>query len=88
MIWNIEVYTDMGHLMTRPEYGIPRNIHRFVFEKIKLYANCATDKELGQCRFYILKPEMEKKWTYFCDGDIVNIFYNLNEFNPDKMVFL
>ena len=86
MIYNISIYTDMGHLMTNPPYSsIPRDIYNFVMSKIKLYVDHATDKLNLGCCFYILKSGLNKKWTYYYNNDIIHLTYDLDIFDSKIM---
>lgn len=84
MIYNLTYYNDMGHLMLSP-YNIPLDIHEFVRSKFKLYIDIATDNQNLGCRFYILKPGLSKKWTYYYGPHVINLTYNLDTFDPKTM---
>ena len=89
MIYNITIYTDMGHLMTNPSYSsIPKDIYDFIFSKIKIYTCCATDKLNLGCLFHILKTGLNKRWTYYYNNDIIHITYDLDTFDPKTMKIL
>jgi len=87
MIYNLSCYNDMGHLMLSP-YNIPSEISKFIYSKFNLYLNYATDNSNLGCRFYILKPGLSKKWTYYYGPHTINLTYDLDTFNPNKMKML
>ena len=88
--YRISFYTDMGHLLTRPDYAeIPRHIYDFVSEKRKNKLIYATDNEKKWCRFYILKPGLLNEWTYNLNEDTITIDYSkLDKFDPESMIYL
>ena len=85
----ISFHNDMGHLLTTPEYSqLPRNIYNFAMEKKNNKLLNATDNMNLGCRFYILKPGLLNKWTYYLNGDSIELDYSqLDNFNPDTMHF-
>ena len=88
-IYNITLYNDMGQLLTSPEYSVlPRDISDFVYTKAKMYLNYATDTSGLGCRFYILKPELNKNWSYFYNGNTINIVYDTDTFNSNTMRYI
>ena len=70
----------MGHLEINTgghQTSLPINISKFVYSKAHIYTYTSTDDE-GLClRFYNLRPGYSKKWTYYCNGDIINLTYNI-----------
>lgn len=87
VIYNVELYTDMGNLMNTPQ-NLPKHIHDFVYNKAKQYLNYATDNDGLGCRFYILKPGVQTTWTYNYGSDTIKITYNVNTFNAKTMKML
>jgi hypothetical protein len=76
--YNIIFHNDMGHLMIHNFERIPRHITDFAYSKSQQYLFCATDKEGLGCMFYILKPNMKKRWTYIYNNDNVTITYDVD----------
>ncbi len=88
-IYIIRFYNDMGHLMTNPEYSkIPNHIYKFVHIKASMYLDNATDKSGLSCRFYILKPGFKKYWTYYYYNDTINIIFDVDLFDTNRMMIL
>lgn len=80
VIYNIELINDMGHLEIAAKghrSSLPSNISNFVYSKARIYTYTSTDDEGMNLRFYNLKPGYSKKWTYYCDGDTINLTYNI-----------
>uniref|UniRef100_A0A6C0EBQ7 Uncharacterized protein n=1 Tax=viral metagenome TaxID=1070528 RepID=A0A6C0EBQ7_9ZZZZ len=73
--------------MTRPSYeDIPRDIYDFAIEKSKNKMIYATDKSNLGARYYILRPELLKKWTYKYKNNLITIDYSkLDVFNSKSM---
>ena len=89
--YNIAVYNDMGHIETHPYTGdLPRDIAEFIMFSCltKMPYRVATDNEGIGCRFYILADGAEKNISYTYNDNIINITYDLDTFNPDKMRWL
>lgn len=78
----------MGHLMMTNFNSVPSYITDFVYSKAKLYLMNATDKKTSGARFYILKPHLEKKWTYICGIHCVTITYNVDEYDKSYMKYV
>lgn len=78
MIYNITVYNDMGHFMFFDSKikDIPDHIMDFIHSKQNLYVDTENTKE--GAHFYYLKPGLDKKFTYYCNNDVVNITYELD----------
>ena len=88
-IYNITFYNDMGNLMTNPGFNyLPKAIYDFVYSKANMYLLDATDNNGKNCRFYILKPGLSNNWTYFYNNYKINIFYNVDTFNPKTMKYI
>ena len=88
-IYNITLFNDMGHLNTIPDSSdIPKKIFDFIYLKADMYLANATDTINWGCRFYILKPGLNKNWTYYYGHDIINITYDLDTFDPTRMKML
>lgn len=90
MIYNVYVDNDMGHLIVNitSESGntlVPNDIKKFVYEKINMYVNCATDKNNSRFRFYVLKDELSENWIYYYGNNKIYMKYSLNIFNPNDM---
>ena len=87
-IYSVEVYNNMGHLQTIPDYEeLPKDISQFVYTKTENKILYARDKEGMGARFYILKPELEKSWSYMYNGHTIHIDYSkLDTFDENVMV--
>ena len=81
-IYNITLYSDMGHLLMSP---CENHIRNFVYKKSSNYIRYATDTSGLGCRFYILKPNLKTVWEYKCGLDTVIIRYNLDIYDPVTM---
>lgn len=84
-IYNIRFYNDMGHLRISKSGEIPDHINKFIYSKASMYLYNATDRTNLGCRFYILKPEFKKYWTYYHNNDIINIIYDVDLFDSNRM---
>lgn len=85
--YTVQLFNDMGHLLTEPYYGnIPNDIFDFVCTKSRNKINYATDLSNHGLRFYILKEGLQKKWTYKVGDDTITIDYTrLETFNEKSM---
>jgi len=86
MIYDITMYTDMGHLLLHPS-NLPNDVSRFVFTKPSMYVNRATGKGGKGGIYYVLQEGYEKKWRYFYKEHIINVTYELDNFNSNKMEY-
>jgi hypothetical protein len=84
-IYNITLYSDMGHLVMSP---CENHIRNFVYEKTSNYILPAIDTSGLGCRFYILKPNLKTVWEYKCGLDTVIITYNLDIYDEIIMNFI
>lgn len=96
-IYKVIVYNDMGNLtvVNADDSELPNNITSHVYTKTKSYINHATDNTKMGARFYILKPNLSKYWTFFISENnamniinIINVKFELNTFDPKKMTML
>jgi hypothetical protein len=88
--YTVQLYNDMGHLLTEPYYGtIPNDIFDFVCRKSRNKINYATDLSNLGCRYYILKEGLQTKWTYQVGDDTITIDYTrLEPFDETYMKML
>jgi len=83
--YNMGFFNDMGHLNFQS--NLPKEIEIKVYKKIyNDYIDMATDLNGIGVRYYILKPNVEKKFTYMFDSYIVEVnLEDLPYFNPETM---
>lgn len=86
-IYNVVIYTDMGHMEIKSVPELPKHLESFVIDKFNMYTWAATDTKGLGCRFYMLKKGLKKNWTYFYDNNIINIKYDLSEFDESYMKY-
>ena len=68
---------------------IPSYIDNFVTSKVKAYVKYYTDAATKRATYHVLNPDLnlQDKWTYCCDNDVVNIDYSkLYKYNSWTMV--
>ena len=83
-IYNVELYNDMGHLMTRSEDNTPSHIINFVYDKSINCLYTATGITYP-ASYFILKDGLSPTWAYSCGNDIVNVRYNVDTFDSTRM---
>jgi hypothetical protein len=90
MIYNVKIYNDMGHLSisNTNNTATPEHIKRFLYQKIKNKINYATNLEDHGCTYYILKPGLQKQWTYTFNNDVITLTYDLDDFNPKIHIYM
>lgn len=79
-VYNIGLQNDMGHVsfLDMDYYKkYPKHIQNFAWQKVDAYVESYAEltPEGFYIRLYRLKPGMQKKWTYYCGNDTVNIDY-------------
>jgi len=86
--YNMGFFNDMGHLSFAS--NLPKEIEIKVYKKIyNDYIDMATDLKDNRVRFSILKPGVEKNFTYTFDSYNIEVdLKQLPYFNPVTMKML
>jgi hypothetical protein len=86
--YTIIFYNDMGHLMIRDFFNIPKTIRDFAYEVVRNKIDYATDNNNLGCSFYILKPRLNDKWSYNYNNVQLTIDYSkLDKFDSSRMIY-
>ena len=84
--YTVYVVNDMGHLSLSDIFSLPDSVVTFALEKIKNKLLISTDNKNMGCRFYILMPGLNNRWTYLLGDKLVTIDYShLDKYNPREM---
>lgn len=86
--YTIIFYNDMGHLMIHDFDNIPETIRNFAYKLVQNKIDYATDNNNLGCRFYILKPVLNDKWSYNYNNVQINMDYSkLDKFDSSRMIY-
>jgi hypothetical protein len=83
--YEVEVYSEMGHLIIHPTDGLPSHITNCIFNKNLQYLTSATDLQGKGCVFHVLKEGFKDTWTYKVKDDTLTIKWRVYTFQKDSM---
>ncbi len=83
--YQVEVFSEMGHLIVHPCYGFPTHIMDCIFNKNLQYLTSATDLEGKGCTFHVLREGVKDTWTYKVKDDTLTIKWRVYTFQKDSM---
>jgi len=82
-------HNDMEHLLIEDYETLPNNITQFAYNKIQNKLLYATDNSNVGCRFFILLPGMNPRWTYYLDNISITLDYSkLDKYDSRNMILL